>query len=99
VGLGVSKDPESYAGGIVAAGRASHAVQVKGDDSDDKGHPGPPVWGLGLGLANPPHKQHYCHVTSIGGQIPPRYVEPMEEEEEECKNTPLYMSYLKRYSK
>jgi hypothetical protein len=29
-----SNDPESYAGGIVAPGRASLARQVKGDDSD-----------------------------------------------------------------
>jgi hypothetical protein len=33
-GLEWSKDPESYAGGIVATGRASFARQVKGDDPD-----------------------------------------------------------------
>jgi hypothetical protein len=33
-GLEWSNDPESYAGGSIATGRASLAVQVKGDDSD-----------------------------------------------------------------
>jgi hypothetical protein len=57
VGLVWSYDPESYAGGSVAAGRVSHAGQVKGDDSDRKGYPGPPDWGLGMGLTAPPHKK------------------------------------------
>jgi len=30
--------------------RASHARQVKGDDPDKKGYPGPTGWGLGAGL-------------------------------------------------
>ena len=30
--LAWSNDPQSYAGGSVATGRASHAGQVKGDD-------------------------------------------------------------------
>jgi hypothetical protein len=33
-----------------ATGRASHARQVKNDDPDEKGYPGPPGWGLGVGL-------------------------------------------------
>jgi hypothetical protein len=33
-----------------ATGRASHARQVKGDDPDKKGYPGPPGWGFGVGL-------------------------------------------------
>jgi len=41
VGLAWSDDPESYAGGSLAAGRVFHAVQVKGDDPDEKGYPGP----------------------------------------------------------
>jgi hypothetical protein len=45
-----SKDPESYAGGSVATGRASLAGQVKGDDPDWERHPSPPGWGLGLRL-------------------------------------------------
>jgi hypothetical protein len=40
-------------GSIVATGRASHASQVKGDDPDKKGYPGPPGWGLGHGADNP----------------------------------------------
>jgi hypothetical protein len=47
------KYPESYAGGSVATGRASHAGQVKGDDPDEKRYPGPPGWGLGHGADNP----------------------------------------------
>jgi len=33
-----------------ATGRASHARQVKGDDPDKKGYPGPPDWGFGMEL-------------------------------------------------
>jgi len=34
-------DPDSYAGGSLAAVRASHVGQVEGDDSDKKGYSGP----------------------------------------------------------
>jgi hypothetical protein len=47
VGFVWSNDPESYAGGSVATGRAIQAGQVKGDDTDKKGHPGPPGWAWG----------------------------------------------------
>jgi hypothetical protein len=40
-----------------ATGRVSHARQVKGDDPDEKGYPGPPGWGLGVRLTTPPHKK------------------------------------------
>jgi hypothetical protein len=30
--------------------RASHVRQVKGDDPDKKGYPGPPGWGFGVRL-------------------------------------------------
>jgi hypothetical protein len=33
-----------------ATGRASHARQVKGDDADKNGYPGPPGWEFGVGL-------------------------------------------------
>jgi hypothetical protein len=36
-----------------ATGRASHARQVKGDDPDKKGYPGPPGWRVGVGLTTP----------------------------------------------
>jgi hypothetical protein len=36
-----------------ATGRASHARQVKGDDPDKKGYPGPPDLGLGVRLTTP----------------------------------------------
>jgi hypothetical protein len=42
-------DPKSYAGGSNATGMASHAGQVKGDEPDKKGYPGPPGWGLAWG--------------------------------------------------
>jgi hypothetical protein len=54
VGLVWSNDPTSYTGGSVATGRVSHARQVKGDDPDKKGCPGPPGWGLGVGQISPP---------------------------------------------
>jgi len=40
-----------------ATGRASHARQVKGDDPDKKGYPGPPGWEFGVGLTTPPSKK------------------------------------------
>jgi hypothetical protein len=40
-----------------ATGRVFHAKQVKGDDSDEKGYPGPPGLGLGVRLKTPPHKK------------------------------------------
>jgi len=40
-----------------ATGRASHARQVKGDDPDKKGYPGPPVWEFGVGLTTPLSKK------------------------------------------
>ena len=40
-----------------ATGRAYHARQVKGDDPDKKGYPGPPGWGLGMRLTTSPHKK------------------------------------------
>jgi hypothetical protein len=33
-----------------ATGRVSHAREVKDDDPDKKGYPGPPGWGFGVGL-------------------------------------------------
>jgi hypothetical protein len=40
-----------------ATGRASHARQVKGDDPDKKGYPGPPGWGFGMRLTTPHSKK------------------------------------------
>jgi len=40
-----------------ATGRVFHARQVKGDDPDEKGYPGPPGWGLGVSLTTSPRKK------------------------------------------
>jgi hypothetical protein len=40
-----------------ANGRAFHARQVKGDDPDEKGYPGPLGWRLGVRLTTSPRKQ------------------------------------------
>jgi hypothetical protein len=40
-----------------ATSRASHTRQVKGDDPDKKGYPGPPGWGFGVGLTTPHSKK------------------------------------------
>jgi hypothetical protein len=40
-----------------ATGRASHAIQVKGDDPDKKGYLGPPGWGFGVGPTTPHSKK------------------------------------------
>jgi hypothetical protein len=47
--LAWSYDSERYAGGSVAAGRVSHAGQVKGDDPDKKEYPDPSGWGWAWG--------------------------------------------------
>ena len=38
-------------------GTASHARQIKGNDTDKKGYPGPPGWGFGVGLTAPHSKK------------------------------------------
>jgi hypothetical protein len=60
----VVRDPDCYAGGSIATGRGFHAGQVKGDDPDKKGYPGPPVWGLGVGMTTPTCNTWICFETS-----------------------------------
>jgi hypothetical protein len=74
-GLAWSENPECYAGGRVATGRGSLARQVKGDDPDKKGYPGPRGWGLGMGLTTPPCKTWIYLETSTEAS----------EEEEGCR--------------
>jgi hypothetical protein len=59
VGLVWSNDPERYAGGNIATGRATHAGQVEGDD------PGPPGWGLDERLTTS-HRKKYVSVSKPG---------------------------------
>ena len=63
VGLAWSKDPESYADNDVASDRVYHAGQVKRDDPDEKGYPGPLGWGLGVRPTSP-RKKVYGEKTS-----------------------------------
>jgi hypothetical protein len=79
-----------------ATGRASHASrQVKGDDPDKKGYPGPPGWGFGMGLTTPHGKKNLLRKSSKGiswrycstGQNPQWAVASTEEEEGHVKNT------------
>jgi hypothetical protein len=49
--------PRAMLAVVYATGRASHVRQVKGDDPDKKGYPGPPGWGLGVRITSPPHKK------------------------------------------
>jgi hypothetical protein len=49
-----SDGPENYAGGSVSPGRDSHAREVKGDDPDKKGYPGPQGGGVGGWADRPP---------------------------------------------
>jgi len=44
-----------------AAGRATHARQVKGNDPDKNGYLGPPGWGFGVGLTTQLSKRTYCY--------------------------------------
>jgi len=41
----------------LTTGRATLAGQVKGDDPDERGYPGPSGWGLGVRLTTSPHKK------------------------------------------
>jgi hypothetical protein len=52
-GLAWSNDHDSYAGSILATGRASHAWQVKGYDPDTQGYPGPMGRGFGVEPTTP----------------------------------------------
>jgi hypothetical protein len=63
VGLVWSYDPESYAGGSLSTGRASHARQVKGDDRQ-KGIPWPSRLRLGHEANHPTPKKKYYYETS-----------------------------------
>jgi hypothetical protein len=47
-----------------ATGRASHAREVKGENTDKKGYPGAPCWGLGVRPTTPPRKKIYSYETS-----------------------------------
>jgi hypothetical protein len=49
-----------------ATGRASHARQVKSDDPDKKGYPGPPGWGFGVGLTTPHSKNLLLRKSNKG---------------------------------
>jgi hypothetical protein len=40
-----------------ATGRASHVREVKGDEPDKKGYPGPSGWGFGVRLTTPHSKK------------------------------------------
>ena len=55
--LACCNDPESYAGGSIATGRATLAGQVKGEHPDKERYPGPPGWGLCVLLATAPRKK------------------------------------------
>jgi hypothetical protein len=56
-------DPESYAGGGISSGRASHNRQFKDNDPDKKEYSGSPSWGWGMGLTTSPYK--ICSVEKL----------------------------------
>ena len=59
--LALCNDPESYAGGTVTTGTATHVGQVKGEHPDKERYTGPPGWGLGRWANTPsPGKKHTC---------------------------------------
>ena len=62
-------DPESYAGGSIATGRATLAGQVKGEHPDKERYTGPPGWGLGrwASTPSPRGKKHTCETNLDNG--------------------------------
>jgi len=50
--------PRAMLAVMYATGRAYHARQVKGDDLDKKGYPGPTVWGMGVRPTTSPRKNN-----------------------------------------
>jgi len=56
-----------------ATSRASHARQVKSDDPDKKGYPGPPGWGLGTGLTTLSCKNQNVTKNSANETGPPSW--------------------------
>jgi hypothetical protein len=57
VGLCVVTIPRALLAVPYATGRVSHSRQVKGDDPDKKGYPGPTGWWFGVGLTTPHSKK------------------------------------------
>jgi hypothetical protein len=80
-----------------ATGRASHARQVKGDDPDKKGYPGPPSWGFGLGLTTPHSKKLIVTKVDTTGQSPQRAVVPVEKKKKKKKKYELSRYMLSSY--
>jgi hypothetical protein len=60
----------------ILAGPPMPDRQVKGDDPDEKGHPGPSGWGLDVGLPPHPTKKQVTK-PKRGCHGPPRAVEPV----------------------
>jgi len=58
-------NPRAMLAVAYATGRASHARQIKGDDPVKKGYPGPPDWGLIVGLTTPHHKNNLFRNLTI----------------------------------
>ena len=62
---------------MLQVGHLSDAREVKGDNPDKKGYPGPPGWRLLVRLTTPPRKKNIVTKPQKGSHGPPRAVEPM----------------------
>ena len=56
--LCASVTPESYTDGVTASRRFYHVEQALGIDARRNSVPGPPGFGLGVGLTTPPRKNY-----------------------------------------
>jgi hypothetical protein len=73
--LACTNELESYAGGSLAAGRATDGAQVLSEVPDKKRRPGPPGSELGVRMTSSPHKTRLSRNPGMGEAMARRRTE------------------------